>query len=211
MWTEEARISRLIFTRIQNTTAKTLIYQASFHIEVFKQAMKELCEAKDNLDYHNLARSQSCHMTDGIFGTDIHAAEMESAKIKAYGFLGVAVSSGHKFLRCIVNARQQDRETDWASLRDDLKDLPEVYRRARNAIEHLDEAIHKGKSISKDMLTFSIYSVLHYKDKYGDGTLDFSKEGLEKVASIWDKVISMLEARESIVKRPFMFASTGEE
>lgn len=135
-------------------------------------------------------------MTGGIFDSDIHAANMESAKIMTYGFLGISVTSGYKFLRSLDNFRHDNRERiDLKFLRGELGRLLDLYRRARNAIEYLDEAIAKGQAISSDSLSFSILNELRFEDGNGVGALDFSEAELEKLVKIWGKVILALETK----------------
>jgi hypothetical protein len=195
--TPEAEVVIDIFKRISNTRARVLFYQCVFHIELFRKASDLLKEAKETLDYHNFARSQSCHMTEGIFGTDRHAARMETAKILTLGYLGVTVSSGHKFLRSLRAARNKDsdRSAQWMTDRVDVSELESCFRHARNAYQHLDQAIDRGQVVSDEDFSFSVHDVLHFKDKDGQKrTLDFSPDALARLTAQWDKTVSTIRS-----------------
>jgi len=196
MWTDQARTAILIFEVVQDSVAQRLLYQAQMHLESFRHSAKQLQEAFDTLMFHDFARSQSCHMTEGIFGADVHTAEMESAKVRVWGFLLNTSSAGHKFLRCIVNARSKERESDWSCLRYDLKVLQNLYERARNFLEHLDEMTDKQEVTDIEDCKFSRHGVLHFSDRKGTAQFDFTESGLAPIETIWCKLLDMLRARQ---------------
>lgn len=170
MWTDESRASDLIFGVVSSPVAQHLLYQSQMHLENFRHAKSRLHESFDTLLFRDFARAQSCHMTEGIFGADIHAAEMESAKIRVWGYLLNTATAGHKFLRCLVNARAKDRKSDWAPFREDLKALPDLYRRTRNFLEHLDEATAREEVTGIEDCKFSRHGILQFS--YKDVTTD---------------------------------------
>lgn len=193
--TSEAEIAIEIFTKIQDPVAKRLYYQCVVHAELFAKASELLKQTKDELDFHNFARSQSCHMTEGVFGAESHAAKMESAKIKTLGYLGVTLSAGHKLLRSLKNARAKDPRPEWKSNKRQLLELEDAYRHARNAYEHLDEAISKGAVSQFKDFSFSIHNVLQFKDTKGKTrTLDFSPETQATVMRLWTSTVNFLES-----------------
>lgn len=195
MWTDEARNAELIFAAVQDPVAQRLLYQGQMHVENFRQSSKQLQEAFQTLLFHDFARTQNCHMTEGIFGADIHASEMESAKVRVWGFLLNTCTAGHRLLRCCVNARRRDRGPEWACLRDELKTLPEIYRRTRNFLEHLDEATQRQDVADIEDCKFSRHGILIFKDDAGQADFDFTEEGLAPVEKIWNKLLAMLKAR----------------
>lgn len=196
MWTDESRNADLIFSVVTSTVAQRLLYQSQMHIENFRRSKDSLHEAFDTLLFRDFARVNSCHMNEGIFGADIHAAEMESAKICVWGYLLNTATAGHKFLRCLKNARAKERKSDWVVFREDLKELPEIYRRTRNFLEHLDEATANEDVSELEDCTFSRYGVLHFSDKDGKVEFNFTKEGLSPVDILWDKLLEMLKERQ---------------
>jgi hypothetical protein len=80
MWTDEVKIAELIFGSVKEPVAQRLLYQAQMHLESFRHASKLLKDSFFALTFHDFARTQSCHMNEGIFGVEIHAARMETAK-----------------------------------------------------------------------------------------------------------------------------------
>jgi hypothetical protein len=197
IYTDEALIAYDIFTKVPDRLAQTLFYQCLFHIELFAKASGWLREAKEKLDYHNFARSQSCHMTEGLFGVDKHTSEMETAKVRTIGYLATTIASGHKFLRSLKSARDRDGDPTWRATKKQLDRLEDSYRRARNACEHLDQGIRKGDIVELQDFSFSIHNVLTFKDDESVvRTLDFSPEALEQVAEFWKNTLSILRPRE---------------
>jgi hypothetical protein len=195
IYTDEALIAYDIFTKISDAKAQTLFYQCLFHIEVFTEASQQLKEAKEKLDFHNFARSQSCHMTDGIFGVDKHSSQMETAKIKTLGYLGITISSGHKFLRSLKNARNKERGISWKPIKKQLVQLEDDYRLARNACEHLDESINKDETSKLEDFSFSINNVLRFKHNSVAREFDFSPQALSQVTDYWNQTLTLLRAK----------------
>jgi hypothetical protein len=200
MWTEESHAADLIFSVVTSPVAQRLLYQAQMHIRNFRNSKGGLQESFETLLYSDFARSQSCHMNEGVFGADIHAAEMESAKIRVLGYLLNTTTAGHKFLRCLVNARAKDREPDWARFRDDLREIPDTYRRTRNFLEHLDEAAAKEELQDPEDCGFSRHGILHFSDKDGPLEFDFTEGGLAPIEPLWHKLLNMLEERREAGK-----------
>lgn len=200
MWTDESRASDLIFGVVSSPVAQHLLYQSQMHLENFRHAKSRLHESFDTLLFRDFARAQSCHMTEGIFGADIHAAEMESAKIRVWGYLLNTATAGHKFLRCLVNARAKDRKSDWAPFREDLKTLPDLYRRTRNFLEHLDEATAREEVTGIEDCKFSRHGILQFSYKDGNLEFDFTEHGLAPIEPLWDKLLEMLQKRREANK-----------
>ena len=201
MWTDESRAANLIFGVVTSPVSQRLIYQAQMHIENFRHSKERLFEAFESLLFRDFSRTQSCHMNEGIFGAEIHAAEMESAKIRVWGHLLNTATAGHKFLRCLVNARAKERESDWIRFRDDFKELPDIYRRTRNFLEHLDEATAKEEVSNLEDCKFSRHGILQFSDKDGKLEFDFTKEGLAPIEPLWSKLLAMLNDRRDANNR----------
>jgi hypothetical protein len=135
-------------------------------------------------------------MTDGIFGVDRHTSQMETAKVKTIGYLGITLASGHKFLRSLKNARAKDGDAAWRSTKQQLIRLEETYRLARNACEHLDESISRGETVTFEDFSFLIHDMLTFKDDKGiRHRFDFSPEALERVVEFWRTTLGYLKAR----------------
>jgi hypothetical protein len=192
MWTDETKISDLIFLTVKEPVAQRLLYQAQLHVESFQHNSEQLHESFETLLFEDFARTQSCHMTEGIFGADIHAAKMESAKVRVWGFLSATVAAAYKCLRCIANARQKDRGRDWAILRQSLDVLPDQYRRTRNFLEHMDEAVYRGEVTTLADCRFSRHGELEFRDEKGNESFLFTKEALGRVLETWKMTIHIL-------------------
>jgi hypothetical protein len=136
-------------------------------------------------------------MSEGIFGADIHAAHMETAKVRVWGFLLATATAAHKMLRCIGNARKRERSPDWKALRDPLNPLTEDLRRTRNFLEHLDEMVSSGEVSKMEECRFSRHGQLEYVDKKGRHTWSFTEESLSAIEAVWTQVITILQERNS--------------
>jgi hypothetical protein len=195
MWTDESRTAELIIQTVENPVAQRLLYQAQTHLESFRHASSKLKDSFELLLFHDFARTQSCHMTDGIFGADIHLAKMESAKVRVWGFLLGTATAGHRFLRCIKSARSKNPSSDWAVLRDDLKRLTPLFLRTRNFLEHLDEKTYRQEVTNIEDCKFSRHGILEFADDDGKVEFDFTDDGLAPVEQIWTTTVQMLKTR----------------
>ena len=203
MWTDESRAATLIFNAVTTPVVQRVLYQSQMHIENFRSSKALLHEAFHNLNFHNFARSQSCHMTDGIFGDEIHASQMESAKIRVWGYLLNTTTAGHKFLRCLENARANERKRDWKIFRDDLKTTPDIYRRTRNFLEHLDQATADEKVADIEDCKLTILGILCFSDNEGRVEFDITPDGLASIELMWSKLLEMLKTRLEVQEQPF--------
>ena len=123
---------------------------------------------------------------------------MNASKARVIGVLGVTISSAHKFLRVLKQARKHDNLLDWSTLGKRLDELEDLYRRARNACEHLDERIYRGEYTSDEHFSFSIDNKLRFVDpKKGPLILNFSPRSLAEIADIWATVHKMLDAADT--------------
>jgi hypothetical protein len=196
IYTDEARTAVDIFKKVPDRLAQVLFYQCLFHAEFFTHTSQLLQQAKRDLDFHNIARSQSSHMTEGIFGDLEHSYQMETAKIKVMGYLGATISSGHKLLRSLRSARNKDGDIAWKSTKKRLVLLEESYRHARNAFEHLDESILRGETQNPEDFTFSIHDILRFKNKAEKYEFNFSPQALNEVSELWSQTAKIIGARK---------------
>jgi hypothetical protein len=197
MWTKAANDAELTRETISSSEARKLFFQARVNLELFNHAREKLKEALDQLKFHDFARVNSCHMTEGIFGADIHLANMQSERERVIGFLLAAVTAGHRFTRSMIAVRRSDAGRDWKSLRLDISQLGKKFHKTRNFLEHLDEAIAEGR-VNDDMdCSFTPGAVLTCKENGNQFTFDFSEQALTKPQEIYDKIIEMLEQRKA--------------
>ena len=198
MWNDTTRDAKLVAETVSDVDARILLYQARANLELFVHASQLLQQALDKTNFHNFAQHVSGHMTEGLFGADKHFAEMEAWKQRTTGFLLAVLSAGHRFWRCLVGARSRDRGRDWGSLRAELNLLERQYHRARNFMEHLDEAITRGDASAGLDATFSRDGVLTcHEPEEPTFTFDFSADTLASVSASYQKVMEMLEARKT--------------
>ncbi len=198
MWTDASRQADLVRKTVQDPVACHLLYQARVNLELFNHARSQLGEAFNTLEFHNFARAfGSCHQLDGVFGDDIHLAEMVAAKQRVLGFLLSTVTAGHRFIRAIVQARSKDRNTDWREVKADLTAAMAEYHTARNFLEHVDEAIYQGKVSSDEEGSFSRERILTFTTSKGKFTFDFTHEALERLQTLHDNILEMLRRRDS--------------
>jgi hypothetical protein len=103
-------------------------------------------------------------------------------------------------LRCIANARNKDCAPDWRCLSESLGTLPNVYRRTRNFLEHLDEAVSREEVTDIRDCRFHRNGYLEFSDKHGQLHWDFTEEGLAPVEATWHHLIEMLRERKRAEK-----------
>jgi len=197
MWTQSAKDAELIKETIGSSEAKQLLYQARVNLELFIHTHEQLQKALDQLLFHDFARANSCHMTEGVFGTAIHAAHMMSEKERVMGFLLAAVTAGYRFTRSISAARSKDRGRDWKNLRTNISKLEKKFHKVRNFLEHLDESIARGAITDGMDCYFSPQAILTCKESPNEFTFDFSEQAMKQPEEIYEKVIEMLEQRKT--------------
>lgn len=197
MFSEGNRIAMLIADTVQDVNACNLLYQARVNFELFEYAKEKIHEELDALNFHNFARSQTCHMNEGIFGAAKHKAMMIEHKQRVLSFLIALVTAGYRYTRSLQAARTKDRGTDWKCLRRDIDKLEDEFHKVRNFLEHMDEAIARGEVSNGLDCTFTPDAVLTCKDKNLTITFDFSKSALDRYSQTYIKVIKMLEDRKA--------------
>jgi len=197
MWTEAATHARLIQATVPDRQAQILLFQARVNLELFNYTRVALGEALDLLNHHDFARVMSCHMTEGIFGADRHFAEQLTQRERVVGFLLATVTAGHRFTKSLRLASARDRGGDWKELRIDLNLLETQYHRARNFLEHLHDAVGRGELSAVADGSFTPTALLTFKYEGQTSTLDFSANALERPQKTYEKLVVMLQARES--------------
>lgn len=198
MFTESQTVADLLVSRVKDSTARTLLYQARVNLQLFEYARERVQKELGALNMEDFARTQTCHMTGGIFGAEKHAAKMMEHKEGVLCFLMALVTSAYRLVRSISAARRNDKGTDWKAFRSSLNPLEEALRGARNFLEHLDEAIAQGQ-ISEGMdCSFSRNGVLAMTENGTTTHFDFTSAALEKIPELYWQVIRMLEARKAL-------------
>lgn len=197
MWTDESKEAYLIAEVVGNRLARSLLFQARVNFELFKHSCAQLHEALDKLNFHNFSAAfGGCHMNEGIFGTDIHLSNKVTYTQRVLAFLLSAVTSGHRLIKCLRGAKNLDRGNDWKNIGKDIGLSEKEYRRVRNALEHFSDAIMKGEYSGNAEIGFTPEAIFNAKDKNGEFTFDFSKEELDRIVTLYDRVFSIFLERK---------------
>ena len=68
MFTVETQQMDIIIENVKSEKAKDLFYHMLINYEIYKSTVEMLDRNMEQLNYHNFAKTQTCHMNDGIFG-----------------------------------------------------------------------------------------------------------------------------------------------
>lgn len=181
---------------VSDDRARILLYQAEVNLRLFIYSAEQLNKEFDALNFEDLARANTCHMTEGIFGELKHKSQMLSHKQAVIGFLLAVVTAGHRFTRSLFAARRKDQGEDWKILKYDFRLIEKRFHRTRNFLEHLDEALALDQGLERIDCTFSRHGILSCKEDSEEFEFDFRNSSLDKTTEIFDKVIEMLKKRE---------------
>jgi len=202
MWTEASRDADLVKETVNDTRAKALLFQACVNLELFNHASGHIHEALDQLNFHNFARAfGSCHMDEGIFGADIHGAQMLSYTQRVTGFLLATVTAGHRFTRSILGARARDRGRDWSEIRKEIDGLEKTYVRVRNFLEHLDKALAARRPTLDIDCSFTPEAILTCREGSDTFTFNFTKEALARPQALYDRLLQVVKSRKHAADR----------
>ncbi len=197
MWTQSSRDADLIRETVSDSGARHLLYQARINLALYAHASERLQEAMEALNAEDFARVMSCHMMEGIFGADKHAAKQMELKEQVIGFLLAVVTAGHRFTRSIQGARQRDGNAHWKELKYDIALLERKFHDVRNFMEHLDESIAHGELASGTDCTFTPEAVLTCRYKDRTITFSFTSSSLKTCPKVYDSVIELLKKRKT--------------
>lgn len=135
-------------------------------------------------------------MNSGVLGSNIHASNKITYAQRVLAFLLSSMTSGHRLVKCLRAARNIDKGTEWGSVRKEISLLEESYRRVRNVLEHLPDAISKQEVISNTDIGFTSSGVFNAKDKNGEFTFDFSESSLQRPIDLYENIFAFLESRK---------------
>lgn len=203
MFTRETKIISAIRCADISNVQKNLFCWSFNYIEKCQISFFKLWSDLARLEFLIFCAENSCHMNEGIFGADIHRSEIEATLVHTWGILHDTINSGYHFLRSSSNAMSLSRPGDTTTF--DIKkskNLVEEWRKARNAIEHLDESIKEKWVTNNSELNISIKGLFIYKHKSKEGKIfefDLKKEALENILILWEGVIRELHISEEII------------
>lgn len=198
MWTDESKEAYLIAEVVDNQFARSLLFQARVNIELFKHSTSLLHESLHQLNYHNFAGAfGTCHMNSGVFSAEIHASNQVTYTQRVLGFLLSSITSGHRLVKCLRGARKLDQGQDWVNVRKEINSLEGDYRRVRNVLEHLPDAIMRQEFKENSEIGFTPEAIFNTRDKNGEFTFNFSKAELERPIILYDQVFQNLNSRKN--------------
>lgn len=196
MFTIEATQMNIIINNVHSEKAKELFYQMLINYEIYKSTADMLDNNMKQLNFYNFAKTQTCHMSDGLFG-DVEYSEYQLVyQLKVTGNLIVLITSAHRIMTCIKQARANEHSSDWKEISDDITKCDKIFdNKLRNFMEHLEEKIYK-QELTNQNCQFSPQRILYCKDEKTDKQFDFNKEQLKIIDDLIQKVMKMISSRQ---------------
>lgn len=202
MFTEDGKWMSMIDEKITNRQIRAALFQALINYRIYQKAEIEIGENMRLLNYYNFRASQTCHMTDGLFGGIEYAENKITYTIKVTGNLITLITSAHRLLTCIEkSSKNPDNITNglnWKSL--STKKCSKVFdNRLRNYMEHLEESVFT-EGFDRINCQFSPSRILYYSylDKQNNKLVkvkrefDFTQESLSMIDTLMDELYKML-------------------
>lgn len=195
MFTIEANQMEIIIKNVHNKKAKKLFYHMLINYEIYKTAVEAIDKNMDKLNFYNFAKTQTCHMNDGLFGQLEYEEYQFVYQLKVIGNLIVLITSGHRIMTCIGQAQSIEISNDWKTIRRDIQKCKKIYSdKLRNFMEHLEEKIC-NQELTNQNCQFSPERILYCKDEKTNERFDFNNEQLEIIDNLINDVLKMLSAR----------------
>ena len=195
MFTIETRQMDTIIENVCNKRAKDLFYHMLINYEIYKSMAESLDKNMEKLNFYNFAKTQTCHMNDGIFGGMEYAEYQFVYQLKVIGNLIVLITSAHRIITCIKQARANEKSADWKIISEEIEKCDKIFdNKLRNFMEHLEEKIYKQELTNQNCF-FSPQRILYCKDEKTDKQFDFNNEQLKIVDNLIYDVLKMLSAR----------------
>lgn len=176
MCTIETQQMDIIIENARTEKARDLFYHMLINYEIYKSMAVLLDKNMEKLNYYNFAKIQTCHMNDGVFG-EMKYAEYEFVyQLKVIGNLIVLITSAHRLMTCITQARTSEKSVDWRTIRKQIEKCNKIFdNKLRNFMEHLEEKIDK-QELTNLNCHFSKQRILYCKDEKTDKEFDFNNE-----------------------------------
>ena len=195
MFTIETQQMDIIIKNVYNEKAKDLFYHMLINYEIYKSMAETLDKNMEKLNFYNFAKTQTCHMNDGIFGEMEYREYQFVYQLKVIGNLIVLITSAHRIMTCIKQARTNEKSADWKIISEKIEKCDRIFdNKLRNFMEHLEEKIYK-QELTNQNCHFSPQRILYCKDEKTDKQFDFNNEQLQMVDNLIDNVLKMLSAR----------------
>lgn len=197
MFTTEAELINIIITKVTNEKAQDSLYHMLVNYEIYKTTAKILDENMEKLNFYNFAKTQTCHMNDGIFGEIKYAQYQYLYELKVTGNLIVLITSAHRIMTCINQARASEKSSDWKILSKEIENCNKIFdNKLRNFMEHLEEKIYK-QELTKQYFQFSPERVLYCSDNVTNKQFNFNKDKLQQIDILINHLFKMLSDRVS--------------
>lgn len=196
MFTIETKQMDIIIENVCNEKAKDLFYQMLINYEIYKTMAEMLDENMKKLNFYNFAKTQTCHMNDGLFGELEYAEYQFVYQMKVIGNLIVLITSAHRIMTCIKQARANEKCKDWRIVSEEIEKCDKIFdNKLRNFMEHLEEKVYK-QEVTNQNCHFSPQRILYCKDEKTDKQFDFNNEQLKMIDNLIDNILKMLSARK---------------
>ena len=199
MFTIETKQMDIIINKVNNKRAKDSLYHMLINYEIYKSTVEVLDENMEKLNFYNFAKTQTCHMNDGIFGEQKYREYQFIYEIKVIGNLIVVITAAHRIITCIKQARANEKSSDWKSISDVIENCDRIFvNKLRNFMEHLEEKIYK-QELTNQNCYFSPQRILYCNDENTNKEFDFNSEKLQIIDKLIDELLKMLSNRENVI------------
>lgn len=196
MFTVESRQIEIIIDNVSTEKTKALLFHMLINYEIYKSTVELLDNNMEKLNFYNWAKTQTCHMNDGLFGDKKYYDYQFVYQLKVIGNLIVLITSAHRIMTCVKQARAIEKCSDWKDVGEKIVKCDKVFdNKLRNFMEHLEEKIYK-QELSNQNCQFSPRRILYCKDEKTDIQFDFNNERLGMIDELVDGVLKMLSARK---------------
>lgn len=196
MFTIETKQMDIIINNVHSEKAKGSLYHTLINYEIYKSTAEVLDENMEKLNFYNFAKTQTCHMNDGIFGEVKYREYQFVYQLKVIGNLIVLITAAHRIMTCIKQARANEKSSDWKIISDEIENCDRIFdNKLRNFMEHLEEKIYK-QELTNHNCQFSPQRVLYCKDEKTNKKFDFNNDKLQVIDKLIDELLKMLAKRE---------------
>lgn len=93
MFTVETQQMDIIIENIKSEKAKELFYYMLINYEIYKSTVAMLDRNIEQLNFYNFAKTQTCHMNDGLWGEIKYREYQFVYQLKVIGNLIVLITS----------------------------------------------------------------------------------------------------------------------
>lgn len=199
MFTIETKQMDIIISKVNNKKAKDSLYHMLINYEIYKSTVEVLDENMEKLNFYNFAKTQTCHMNDGIFGEQKYREYQFVYEMKVIGNLIVVITAAHRIITCIKQARANEKSSDWKSISDVIENCDRIFdNKLRNFMEHLEEKIYK-QELTNQNCYFSPQRILYCNDENTNKEFDFNSDKLQIIDKLIDELLKMLSNRENVI------------